>query len=231
MLIGNLTRDPELRYTPAGTPVCTFGVATNRGWTTDTGDRKEETEFHRIVSWAKLAELCAKLLYKGRRVYLEGRLQTRQWTGQDSVTRSTTEVVIDDMLLLDSRKDRGPGAQAGGYGYAQDYSQGQPQDAPQAASDQLPTADDSPPSDSSDDQPATDSKSDLSQDKDQPASEDDKDEEKEKKKVKKPARGRKKKPTADQPSQSDESATSEKPDESPDKDQEKQEEESDDIPF
>lgn len=119
MLIGNLTRDPELRYTPAGTPVCTFGIATNRSWTVD-GGRKEETEFHRIVAWAKLAELCSKLLYKGRRVYLEGRLQTRQWTGQDNLTRSTTEVVIDDMLLLDSRRDASSAAGQSDYDY-QDY--------------------------------------------------------------------------------------------------------------
>lgn len=101
MLIGNLTRDPELRYTPQGTAVCTFGVATNRQWTpSEGGEMQEEVEYHRIVSWAKLAEICAQILNKGRKVFLEGRLQTRNWTGQDGQERSTTEVVIDTMIAL-----------------------------------------------------------------------------------------------------------------------------------
>lgn len=104
LLIGNLTRDPELRYTPNGTAVCTFGLATNRGWTTQTGEAKEETEFHRIVAWNKLGELCSQLLVKGRKVYVEGRLTTRTWTGQDGVQRTTVEVVIEDMIILDSKK-------------------------------------------------------------------------------------------------------------------------------
>ena len=103
-LIGNLTRDPELRYTPQGTGVCTFGLATNRQWTTESGEKKEDAEFHRIVSWNKLAELCAQLLSKGRKVYVEGRLQTRSWTGKDEVQRVTTEIVISDMIILDSRR-------------------------------------------------------------------------------------------------------------------------------
>lgn len=102
-LIGNLTRDPELRYTPQGTAVCTFGLATNRQWTTESGAKKEDAEFHRIVSWNKLAELCAQLLSKGRKVYVEGRLQTRTWTGKDEVQRTTTEIVINEMIILDSR--------------------------------------------------------------------------------------------------------------------------------
>lgn len=102
-LIGNLTRDPELRYTPAGAAVCTFGLATNRQWTTDSGDKKEDVEFHRVVAWSKLAELCSQLLTKGRKVYVEGRLQTRKWTGQDQIERTTTEIVINDMIILDSR--------------------------------------------------------------------------------------------------------------------------------
>lgn len=104
ILIGNLTRDPELRYTPAGTAVCTFGLATNRQWTTQTGETKEETEFHRIVAWNKLAELCSQLLAKGRKVYVEGRLATHSWTSQDGTQRTTTEIVIDDMIILDSKK-------------------------------------------------------------------------------------------------------------------------------
>jgi single-strand DNA-binding protein len=106
-LIGNLTRDPELRYTPQGTAVCSFGVATNRYWVTDAGEKREDTEFHRIVAWNKLAELCSQLLFKGRKVFVEGRLQTRQWTAQDGTPRQTTEIVISDMIILDSK--RAPG--------------------------------------------------------------------------------------------------------------------------
>lgn len=104
-LIGNLTRDPELRYTPQGTAVCTFGIATNRQWTTDAGEKKEDAEFHRAVAWNKLAEICSQLLTKGRKVYVEGRLQTRSWTGQDGNQRTSTEIVINDMIILDSRRD------------------------------------------------------------------------------------------------------------------------------
>lgn len=113
LLIGNLTRDPELRYTPQGTAVCTFGLATNRSWVTETGDRKEDAEFHRIVAWNKLAELCSQLLFKGRRIYVEGRLQTRRWTGQDGNERQTTEVVIDEMMILDSKRSPGEGEAEG----------------------------------------------------------------------------------------------------------------------
>lgn len=106
-LIGNLTKDPELKYTPNGNAVCTFGLATNRSWTTDGGEKREETDFHRIVAWNKLAELCSQFLVKGRKIYVEGRLSNRSWTGQDGQQRSMTEVVIDDMILLDSKM---PGA-------------------------------------------------------------------------------------------------------------------------
>ena len=102
-LIGNLTRDPEMKYTPAGAAVCTFGVATNRNWTTESGEKKEDAEFHNIVAWNKLAEICAQLLKKGRKVYVEGRLSTRSWQGQDGAQRTRTEVVISDMIILDKR--------------------------------------------------------------------------------------------------------------------------------
>ncbi len=108
-LIGNLTRDPELRYTPSGAAVCTIGLATNRYWTTEAGEKKEEVEFHRVVAWNKLAELCSQLLTKGRKIYVEGRLRTAAWTGQDGTQRTTTEVVIEDMILLDSRRPAGMG--------------------------------------------------------------------------------------------------------------------------
>ena len=104
-LIGNLTRDPELRYTPSGTAVCSFSIATNRNWTTDTGEKKEEVEFHRIVAWNKLAELCSQFLTKGRKVFVEGRLTTRSWDAQDGTKKQTTEIIINDMILLDNRRE------------------------------------------------------------------------------------------------------------------------------
>jgi len=104
-LIGNLTRDPELRYTPQGTAVCTFSVATNRQWKTESGDTRDEAEFHRIVAWDKLAEICNQLLKKGRKVFVEGRIQTRKWQTQDGQPRSTTEIVISDMVVLDKMGD------------------------------------------------------------------------------------------------------------------------------
>lgn len=106
-LIGNLTRDPELRYTPSGAAVCSFSIATNRNWTTDQGEKKEEVEFHRIVAWNKLAEICSQFLLKGRKTYVEGRLSTRSWTAQDGTQKTTTEIIISDMILLDSRKTEG----------------------------------------------------------------------------------------------------------------------------
>ncbi len=116
ILIGNLTRDPELRYTPSGTAVATFSIATNRQWKTESGDTRDDAEFHRIVAWDKLAEICSQLLSKGKRTYVEGRLQTRKWTGKDEVERTTTEIVISEMILLDS----GGGATQGSYDDSQD---------------------------------------------------------------------------------------------------------------
>ncbi len=107
MLIGNLTRDPEMRYTPQGTAVCSFGVATNRSWTTESGEKKDEADFHNIVAWNKLAEICAQLLKKGRKVYVEGRLSTRSWQGQDGTQKQRTEVVINDMVILDKKEGTG----------------------------------------------------------------------------------------------------------------------------
>lgn len=129
-LIGNLTRDPELRYTPQGTAVCTIGLATNRGWTTESGEKKEEAEYHRIVAWNKLAELCSQLLTKGRKIYVEGRLSTRSWTAQDGQQKSLTEIVIDDMIILDSKRE---GASSGVRD--EDYSQDVPmeEEAPKPA--------------------------------------------------------------------------------------------------
>lgn len=98
-LIGNLTRDPELRYTPNGAAVCTFGLATNRTYVSE-GEKREEVDFHRLVAWNKLAEICNQFLRKGHKVFVSGRLQTRTWEGQDGQSRQTTEIVIEDMIIL-----------------------------------------------------------------------------------------------------------------------------------
>lgn len=103
MLIGNLTRDPELRYTPAGMAVVTFGLATNRVWSTKQGEKKEDAQFHRIVAWNKLAELCSQLLAKGRRIYVEGRIQYREFTDSTGQKKQVAEIVIDDMIVLDNK--------------------------------------------------------------------------------------------------------------------------------
>lgn len=104
-IIGNLTRDPELRYTPNGQAVASFAVATNRAYMDASGEKKESAEFHDIVTWGKLAEICQQLLSKGRKVYIEGRLQTRTWEGQDGVKRQKTEIVAENMLVLDKPKE------------------------------------------------------------------------------------------------------------------------------
>ena len=102
-LIGNLTRNPELKYTPSGSAYCTFGIATNREWKVD-GENKQQTDYHNIVAWQKLGELCAQLLKKGTKVFVEGRIQNREWDGQDGQKVKRTEIVIEDMIILDSKK-------------------------------------------------------------------------------------------------------------------------------
>ncbi len=101
MLIGNLGADPEMRYTANGNAVTTFNLAVNRNWTGPDGERKEETEWFTVVSWDKLAETVSQFLQKGRRAYVEGRLQTRSWEGQDGQKRYKTEVVASTVLFLD----------------------------------------------------------------------------------------------------------------------------------
>lgn len=113
MLIGNLTRDPELRYTPSSTAVCTFSIATNRNWVDGSGQKQEDVQFHRLVAWAKLAEICAEILHKGRKVYVQGRLQTRNWQTKEGEDRQTVEIVVDEMIALGAPKGASSG---GGYG-------------------------------------------------------------------------------------------------------------------
>jgi len=103
ILLGNLTKDPVLRYTGAGKPVCDFGIATNRSWTDEKGQLQELAEFHNIVAWGKLAEIASQYLAKGRKVYVEGRLQTRRYETTDGQKRSRTEIVIDEMVMLDTK--------------------------------------------------------------------------------------------------------------------------------
>ena len=109
-LIGNLTREPELRYTTGGTPVVTFGLATNKSWKDQDGNLKEVAEFHNIVAWNKMAEICQQLLAKGMKVYIEGSLSTRSWEAEDGSTRYKTEVRVNDMILLDSKGKQGNGS-------------------------------------------------------------------------------------------------------------------------
>jgi single-strand DNA-binding protein len=101
ILLGNLTRDPELRQMEHNKAVCAFGLATNRNWTTETGKKREEPEYHRIVAWDKLAETCHQYLRKGRKVYVEGRLQSHTYTGQDGVEKTAVEVVLEELVMLD----------------------------------------------------------------------------------------------------------------------------------
>jgi len=100
-LIGNVTRDPEVRTTPTGQTVCSFGVATNMQWTDAQGQKQQRAEFHNLVAWGKLAEICGQYLVKGKKIFVEGRLQTREWEGQDGAKRNRTEIVADSMIMLD----------------------------------------------------------------------------------------------------------------------------------
>ena len=107
-LTGRLGADPEMRYTPQGNAVTTFRVASNRSWRTAEGESHEDTEWFRVVAWNKLAEICNQWLSKGSRLYVEGRMQTRQWQDQEGQTRYLTEVIANDIIILDSRRDSAP---------------------------------------------------------------------------------------------------------------------------
>lgn len=130
MLIGRLTRDPELKATPQGTNVATFSIATNLVWTDQNGQKQEKVEFHNIVAWRRLAEICGQYLKKGSKMYAEGRLQTRDWVGQDNVKRYRTEVVMDNMIML----DRAPSGGGGTFS----------QDAPPAPTDEPVVSENTP---------------------------------------------------------------------------------------
>lgn len=125
-IIGRLTEDPDLRTTPSGRSVANMTVATNRVWTNDNGEQQEETEFHDCVLWGKLAEIAGQYLNKGSRVYCEGRLQTRDWTGDDGVKRYSTEIVVNNLIML------------GGAGSGQEGSPQSPHSAQQPQQNQPP---------------------------------------------------------------------------------------------
>jgi single-strand DNA-binding protein len=106
MIIGNLGKEPELRYTPSGRPVTTFSVAVSRTWKGTNGEHRSETEWFKIVAWGKLAEICKEYLNKGQQVYIEGRLQTRRWEDKEGQQRTTVEVVANEMTMLGDRRDK-----------------------------------------------------------------------------------------------------------------------------
>ena len=120
MIIGNLGRDPEMRYPQGGQAVTNFSVATNRRWTSQDGEAHEETEWHRIVAWGRLGETCNEYLSKGSSVYVEGRIQTREYEDREGVTRRATEVVASEMQMLDRRQ------RADGGGGSDDLGEGEP---------------------------------------------------------------------------------------------------------
>jgi single-strand DNA-binding protein len=137
ILLGNLGRDPELRYTPGGQPVANFSIATNESWAKKDGSgREERTEWHRIVAWGRTAELCAQYLSKGRTVYIEGRLQTREWENKEGQKQRTTEVVAQTVQFIGS----GAGGGAGGGG-------GTPRGGPSSAAPATGGFDGGPPPD------------------------------------------------------------------------------------
>ena len=107
MVIGNLVRDPEIKTTPSGQSVASFSIATNFVWTDQSGQKQEKAEFHNIVAWRRLAEICGQYLKKGSKIYIEGRLQTRDWVGQDGIKKYRTEIVAENMIMLDSKGGSG----------------------------------------------------------------------------------------------------------------------------
>jgi len=137
ILIGNLGRDPEVRYAPSGSAICNVTIATSRQWKNkDSGERQEETEWHRVVFYDRLAEIAGEYLKKGKSVYVEGRLKTRKWTDKDGVEKYTTEIVAQEMTMLGGREGGG----GGGYGGDDGGSMGESRDSRPARSAPAPRA-------------------------------------------------------------------------------------------
>jgi single-strand DNA-binding protein len=116
MVIGNVGRDPEMRYIPSGKPVTSFSVATSRSWTNSEGERREETEWFNVVAWGNLAEICKQHLRRGQQVYIEGRLQTRSWEDYEGKKRFRTELVASEMILLGGRRSASEAIESTGVG-------------------------------------------------------------------------------------------------------------------
>ncbi len=133
ILIGNLGRDPEVRYTPGGLAVANFSIATSEAWSNKNGEKETRTEWHRIVAFGKLGEICGEYLSKGKQVYIEGRIQTREWDDKEGVKRYTTEIVAAQMIMLGARDSQG----AGSYGDSQSSGY-------KEASNSIPDEDDIP---------------------------------------------------------------------------------------
>lgn len=143
ILVGNLGRDPELRYTPGGQAVATFSIATTENYTKKTGEREERTEWHRIVAWGRTAEICSQYLSKGRSVYVEGRLTTREWENKEGQKQRTTEVVAQNVQFLGGPRGAGGGSpgpagprEGGGSGSGGGFDDGGP--PPPPAGDDIP---------------------------------------------------------------------------------------------
>ncbi len=135
ILIGNLTRDPELKTTASGQSIVTFGLATNRQWTTSASERRSSAEFHECVAWAKLAEICQQYIKKGMLIYVEGYLKTRSWDMEDGTRRFRTEIVLQDMIILEKRK-----AEEGEYVPESGTPEGTEESVEVAAGGETPTA-------------------------------------------------------------------------------------------
>ncbi len=135
MIIGNLTRDPEIRNTTSGQIVASFSVATNLVWTDQSGQQQKKAEFHNIIAWRRLAEICSKYLHKGSKVYLEGRLQTSDWTGQDGVKRYKTEIVAENMIMLDNKGGSYEGNGGGNFNNASNNSRDEVIEIPEESID------------------------------------------------------------------------------------------------
>ncbi|HEY5673956.1 MAG TPA: single-stranded DNA-binding protein [Malonomonas sp.] len=125
ILVGNLGKDPELRYTPSGAAVATFSLATSERYKDKDGNRQEKTEWHNIVVWRQLAEICGKYLHKGKQVYIEGKIQTRSYDDRDGNKKYITEIVADQMHMLGGRDEQGGGGNYGGGQQGGDYGGGQ----------------------------------------------------------------------------------------------------------
>ncbi|MDG1950669.1 MAG: single-stranded DNA-binding protein [bacterium] len=138
-VIGNLTRDPEVKQIPSGQSVCSFSVATNRSWKGNDGSKQEATEFHNVVAWGKLAEICGQYLAKGRKVYIDGRLQTRDWEGQDGVRRYRTEIVTENMIILDRAGGNAGGSAPAGRSFGNGSTGGNAFVPPQAPAQDDPS--------------------------------------------------------------------------------------------